>query len=183
MASDAEESNWIQASLRGDHAAYEQLVVRYQKMIHSVTYRMTGQMGEAEDLAQEVFVIAWRQLPSFGGRSTFSSWLYRIAVNRCLNWRRGVSRRREAISNWQDHEESARGDSASESAGPVQEAVMQLEPKLRAVIVLTVYEQMSHAEVALAMQCAETTVSWRVSKARKRLRKLLEKSRVDGGVR
>lgn len=182
MAGDDEESKWIQASRQGDHEAYELLVARYQKMIHSVTFRMTGEASDAEDLAQEIFVAAWSQLPSFGGRSSFSSWLYRIAVNRCLNWRRSVARRKVAYTRWQEEAEEA-AERAPDESDRVQEAILQLAPKLRAAIVLTVYEEMTHAEAGKALNCSETTISWRVFKARRQLRKFLGHAENSGGTR
>ena len=83
-------------SREGDQQAFEALVLRYQKMIFALTYRMTGSAADAEDLTQESFIAAFQQLDSFRGESKFSSWLYRIATNRCLNWRQRDARRERA---------------------------------------------------------------------------------------
>jgi RNA polymerase sigma-70 factor (ECF subfamily) len=89
MSDTDEEKIWVLQSRDGNPAAFESLIRMHQRMIHSLTFRMTGSMADAEDLAQETFIRAYRQLDSFQGTAKFSSWLYRIAVNTCLNWRRG----------------------------------------------------------------------------------------------
>src|SRR6185295_14440032 len=104
-----EEQSWIARSRNGDQQAFEALVLRYQKMIFALAYRMTGSQADAEDLTQESFIAAFHQLDTFRGESKFSSWLYRIATNRCLNWRQRDARRERAYANWkQEHERTAR---------------------------------------------------------------------------
>jgi RNA polymerase sigma-70 factor (ECF subfamily) len=160
-------------SLRGDPEAFAALVRRYQRMIHALTYRMTGSLADAEDLAQEAFIQAYQQLDSFRAEASFSSWLYRIAVNRCLNWRKQRQRQKQLLADWQPPEElqSPAGD---DSAQQVQQALMKLHPKQRAAIILTIYDGLSHAEAARALGCAETTVSWRAFAARRKLKRLLQ---------
>jgi RNA polymerase sigma-70 factor (ECF subfamily) len=81
---DADEELVLQ-SQNGDPAAFEALIRNHQHMVHSLTYRMTGSLADAEDLAQETFIRAYEQIGTFRGASKFSTWLYRIAVNTCLN--------------------------------------------------------------------------------------------------
>src|ERR1700675_1938667 len=95
-----DEQRWVRMSQAGDHEAFEALVARHQRMIHSLTYRMTGSLADAEDLAQETFINAYRQIGSYRGTSKFSTWLYRIAINACLTWRRRETLRVEATANW-----------------------------------------------------------------------------------
>ncbi len=169
-----EEQVWIQESRNGHPEAFEKLVGRYQHMIHALTYRMTGLMEEAEDLTQETFIQAYRHLETFQQESRFSSWLYRISLNLCLNWQKRKMRRERA------HREYAE-ISLNEGAGNyqlaqhVQEALLRLKPKQRAAVILTLFDGLSHAEAARALDCAETTVSWRVFSARRKLRRALEK--------
>src|ERR1039457_6864492 len=80
-------------SQNGDPAAFEALIRNHQHMVHSLTYRMTASLADAEDLAQETFIRAYGQIGAFRGASKFSTWLYRIAVNTCLNWRQSEARR------------------------------------------------------------------------------------------
>jgi RNA polymerase sigma-70 factor (ECF subfamily) len=172
MAELDEEKAWIGRSRQGDHEAFEALVKSHQDMIHALTYRMTGSLDDAEDLAQETFIQAFRQLNGFRGESKFSSWLYRIGINLCLNWQKGRERRRRA------HEEYGRnlevtGSPDGRRAQQIQEALMQLKPKQRAAIVLTTYDGLNHAEAAAALGCSETTVSWRIFAGKAKLKKLL----------
>ena len=170
-----EELSWIARSRRGDHEAFEALVRRYQQMIQALAYRMTGSMTEAEDLAQETFITAFESLASFRGESKFSSWLYRIAANYCLNWRSYMQRRDRAYGAWQ--KEMAAGPNVSPATFPlsqeVQSALMKLPPKQRAAVVLTTYDGLSHAEAAQVLGCSETMVSWRIFAARRKLKRLL----------
>ncbi len=178
-----EERGWIRNSQQGDQEAFAALVRRHQQMIHALTYRMTGLPSEAEDLAQETFIQAYLQLRQYRGEARFSSWLYRIAVNLCLNWRRRQQRQGRLQTAWLEDQ------AAATSAAPgslltdrVQEALMQLKPKQRAAIVLTIYEGLSHAEAARVLGCPEATVSWRVFAARRKLKRLLQHLQSAGGA-
>jgi RNA polymerase sigma-70 factor (ECF subfamily) len=168
-----EELGWIRKSREGDLAAFEELIRRYQQMIHALTFRMTGSMSDAEDLAQEVFIHAFRKLDSFRGDSQFSTWLYRIGINTTLNWKKSQQRRAQMHQEWaqQPTETSDRND---ELCSRVQEALLKLPPKQRAAVILTTYQGLNHAEAARALRCSETTVSWRVHMARKKLKRLLQ---------
>jgi len=173
-----EDKTWVSQSQNGDDAAYESLIRKHQQMIHSLTFRMTGSMADAKDLAQETFVRAYRQLDSYQGNSRFSSWLYRIAVNACLDWRRREKRRAELLANWRNlnAETAPTPDSPAnldELSREVQAALMRLPDKQRAAVVLTVYGELNHAEAATILGCSETTVSWRIFSARRKLKKLL----------
>jgi RNA polymerase sigma-70 factor (ECF subfamily) len=133
---------------------------------------MTGSLADAEDLAQETFIQAYRQLPSFRGDSKFSSWLYRIAVNLALNWQKSRARRQQLLDNWASMQETA-PTVADPRSHKIQEALLKLNPKQRAAVVLTIYEGLNHAETARVLRCSETTVSWRLFSARAKLKKIL----------
>ncbi len=164
---------------KGSPAAFEELVRNHQRMIHSLTFRMTGSLADAEDLAQEAFLRAYEQIGSFRGGSKFSTWLYRIAVNACLNWRQSEARR------FQLHAQAAEEFSAQHAvnenctgaqANEVQVALLKLPAKQRAAVVLTIYDGLNHAEAAQVLGCSETTVSWRVFAAKRKLKRLLTAS-------
>jgi len=173
------EKNWLQQSREGDHTAFENLIRSYQIMIHSVTYRMTGSMADAEDLTQETFIRAFQQLASYRGEAKFSSWLCRVAMNACLNWRQREARRAEVHQQWAGESSPENfydetSEAIDEQSRNVQEALNRLPAKQRAAIVLTVYEEMNHAEAARALGCSEATVSWRVFAARGKLKRWLK---------
>jgi RNA polymerase sigma-70 factor (ECF subfamily) len=165
----------------GDPAAFEALVRNHQHMVHSLTFRMTGSLADAEDLAQETFIRAYEQIGSFRGAAKFSTWLYRIAVNTCLNWRQSEARRfqlqtraAEELSARQTGGENSSADESNE----VQAALQKLPGKQRAAIVLTIYDGLNHAEAAKILHCPETTVSWRVFAAKRKLKRWLSAGRV-----
>jgi RNA polymerase sigma-70 factor (ECF subfamily) len=162
-------------SQNGNPAAFETLIRNHQRMIHSLTFRMTGSTVDAEDLAQETFLRAYEQLGSFRGKAKFSTWLYRIAVNACLNWRQSEARRSrlqadcaEEISALNGHGETA--PTGNHSSQEVQSALLKLSAKQRAAIVLTVYDGLNHSEAATFLGCPETTISWRVFAAKRKLK-------------
>ncbi|HEV2319831.1 MAG TPA: RNA polymerase sigma factor, partial [Verrucomicrobiae bacterium] len=161
----------------GNAEAFEMLVRRHQQMIHALTFRMTGSLADAEDLAQETFIRAYEQIGAFNGKSKFGTWLYSIAVHACLNWRRDEVRRSRAESGCAS-EMLAQGQgnqAANDTAQEAQMALMKLPPKQRAAIVLTVYDELSHAEAARLLKCSETTISWRVYAAKRKLKRLLSR--------
>src|SRR5205085_279128 len=87
-----DDSSLVRQSQQGDQQAFESLIREHRRMIHSLCYRMTGSMGHAEDLTQETFIQAYQHLTSFREQARFSSWLYRIAANLCVNWQKSRAR-------------------------------------------------------------------------------------------
>ena len=172
MVATGNEQEWILQSRHGDPEAFAALIRAHQRMIHALTYRMTGSLADAEDLAQETFIQAHQQLAQFRGDSAFGAWLCRIAVNRCLNWRKRGVRRSRLHEEWA-REQASRAAPDETLGHRVQQALLQLKPRQRAAIVLTVYEGMNHAQAAHALGCSETTVSWRLFTARAKLKRLL----------
>jgi RNA polymerase sigma-70 factor (ECF subfamily) len=173
----SDESKLIEQSLSGDPEAYAALVSQHQKMIRAVTFRMTGSLDDAEELAQDAFLRAYQQLGSFRSGSKFSTWLCKIAINLSLDWRRRESRRDNIHSNWtaETVSETNPGNGfPDELSRRVQAALNRLPAKQRAAIVLTIYENQSHAEAAKTLGCTEATISWRVFAARQKLKRLLK---------
>ena len=158
----------------GPLSAFEDLVREHQRMIHALCYRMTGSLADAEDLAQETFIRAYHHWEDFRGDAQISSWLYRIALNQCLNWRKRTARREQLHREW-SQDGPAAGEQVPRRSEQIQDALLKLSPEQRAAVVLTTYDGLSHAEVARVLGCAETTVSWRLFAARRILKQQLEK--------
>lgn len=173
MSEQDDEQRWICESQNGDAAAFEVLITRYHRMVHGLTFRMTGSLADAEDLAQETFIQAFRQIAGYRGEARFSSWLYRIGLNLCINWNKREAGRRQIVEHYLQHEEPATEPDGHLSQ-MVQSALLKLHSKQRAAIVLTIFDGMNHAEAAQVLGCSETTVSWRLFAARKKLKKLLK---------
>src|SRR3954469_22905182 len=157
-------------------AVDEHFIRVHQRMIYSLCYRMTASIADAEDLTQETFIAAHEQLPAFRGKAKISSWLYRIGINRCLNWQKRQERQRKLHQEWGERREL---ESCGVESSRVQEALMKLSAEERAAITLVVFEGLKHGEAATALGCAETTVSWRLFQARRKLKKLLGNGETD----
>jgi RNA polymerase sigma-70 factor, ECF subfamily len=171
-----EERALVLRSQNGDHAAFELLIGAYQRMIHSVAYRMTGSMADAEDLTQETFVRAYQQLEGYRAEARFSTWLCRIAVNLTLNWRNREFRRDDVHAKWSQEallEDNKPEEIPDDLSKRVQAALQRLPAKQRAALILTVYENQSHADAARTLGTTEATVSWRVFAARQKLKRWL----------
>jgi RNA polymerase sigma-70 factor (ECF subfamily) len=136
---------------------------------------MTGSMADAEDLAQETFLHAYEHLPEFRAEARFSSWLYRIAINQCLNWQKRRQRQQRLHEEWNKEQQlnPSAGEPAHTHARQIQDALLRLDPKQRAAVILTTYDGLTHAEAAHALGCSETTVSWRLFAARRKLKRWL----------
>jgi RNA polymerase sigma-70 factor (ECF subfamily) len=174
---DADE-DLVLRSQNGSPAAFESLIRNHQRMVHSLTFRMTGSAADAEDLAQETFIRAYEQINHFNGAAKFSTWLYSIAVRACLNWRRNEARRFQAHARCAEemlaqNPESEISSAENEMARQAQAALLKLPAKQRAAVVLTIYDGLNHAEAAKILGCSETTVSWRVFAAKRKLKRRL----------
>lgn len=165
----------IAASQRGEREAFDGLVERYQRDVYRLCYRYVNNHHDANDMAQEVFLKAYRAIGRFRGDSAFSTWLYRIAVNTCLNFR--AARKPEALPLSDELPARAlRADEAlarAERSGRVREAVTRLPEKQRATMILKVYHDLSHEEVAQILGTTVGTVKANLFHAMGNLRKLV----------
>lgn len=166
-----------------DPGAFEELVRRYHGKIYGLVYNMTGCREDAEDLVQEIFVKAWKALPGFREQSSFYTWIYRIALNRTINFRKKRNRRQNVsfdefdpdIKQAESYREfSSKGSvlrkmNLSEFQEKMNSALQRLSEKHRAVVIMHDVQGMAHAEIAQAMRCSEGTVRSRLFYARKQL--------------
>jgi RNA polymerase sigma-70 factor, ECF subfamily len=167
----------------GDQVAFGELVRRYRPRIFALALHLTGRESDADDIAQEVFLRAYRALDSFEGRSEFFTWVYRMAVNRSLNVRRDRKRRGETTM---DDPRVARAVAVDAGGNPARAAELRqtyarllsgldrLPAPIRTSVVLVALQGLSHAEAAVVQKCSPGTVAWRIHEARQRLRKSLE---------
>jgi RNA polymerase sigma-70 factor (ECF subfamily) len=150
----------IQRVLAGETAAFDDFVRQYQHEIYRLAYRMTRNAEDAKDLAQETFVQAYRSLGTFRGRARFSTWLYRIAVNLCLNHLKSAARQDPAEVD--DRLPDARGDALTvlltdEQDRALAEAIEALPPQQKATLALRVQQGLGHREIAEILECSEGT--------------------------
>lgn len=164
---------------RGELGAFEELYSLHAGRLYSVAFRMVGNVADAEDLLQEIFLSAHRKLESFRGESALGTWLYRLAVNLCLDYLRSRSGRAAQLTDALD-DEQALFDASSQGLAErtvtrmdLERALAQLPDGCRAAFVLHDIEGLEHREIADVMGIAEGTSKSQVHKARLRLRGLL----------
>ena len=169
----------VQRILSGDQAAYADLVRAHQARLLRLCASLLGDATLAEDAAQEVFFKAYQALPSFRGRSSVSTWLYRIASNHCLDLLR--KRRRERTESWdafieasgeQLHELLADSRDPADTVADrelIQRALAHLPPDYRLILTLREIEGLSYDELAGTLQCSLDAVKARLRRARQEL--------------
>ena len=169
----------VRATLDGDREAFDELVRRHQRHVYHLCYRFAGNHEDASDLAQDVFIRAYKGLRGFKGQSAFSTWLYRIGVNVCLN--RVASRnaaRIVALEHVDRLEAGAeRADGAllrDERAAEVRAAIARLPKKQRAALILRVYHELPHDEIAEVLGSSVGAVKANFFHALANLKKLLQ---------
>ncbi len=151
----------IDRCLAGDAGAYDELVRKYQRDVYRLAYRICRNAEDAKDLAQDAFVQAYRSLGSFQRKSSFYTWLYRITVNLCLNYKKTASRIDPAEVE-DDRVVDAREGALDllardERERAVAEAIATLPPQQRATLTLRVHQGLSHKEIAAILECSEGT--------------------------
>ena len=166
--------------------SFNQLILRWERPIYALAYRVIGREEDARDVCQETFLRAFRALPNFKGEAKFSSWLYRIAVNLCRDWIR--KQRRAPVSQMPEDVDllemaAATGPSESiedlaarrELTAVVEEAMARLPEEQRTAIVLKEYHGMTFQEIADLQGCPLSTVKTRLYQGLSVLRRHLER--------
>ena len=165
----------VEASQRGDREAFDQLVVLYQRDVYRLCYRYVNNHEDANDLTQEAFLRAWRGIGRFRGHSAFSTWLYRVAVNACLNFR--ASKKPPAQELPETLADPGMGAAQrvekTDQARRVRQAVSRLPEKQRATLILKIYHELTHQEVARVMGSTVGTVKANLFHALGNLKKLV----------
>lgn len=174
------DSALLQGCRRGDRQAQRALYDQYKDWVFGIAYRMSNHQQQAEDITQEVFIRLFRKIDSFRGDSAFSSWLYRLAMNVCINHLKKEKKYRERIlnelSNSQNQNTSfAKGEKPTFDMKPyLEKAIRALPEGYRAVFVLYQIEGYGHREIARMLNISEGTSKSQLHKARLELRKFLE---------
>ena len=171
----------LERCLAGDQEAYRLLFDKYRERMYALAYGYVGNREDALDIVQETFAKAFSSLSGFKGEASFASWLRRIAVNSCIDYRRRSVARRpgedepppSGLSQAARQGAEAPGEAAQvrELAALAQEAVTRLPKAQRMTFVMRVKEGLSYKEIAEAMGCSIGTVMSRLFNARQRLRR------------
>jgi RNA polymerase sigma-70 factor (ECF subfamily) len=172
---------------RGDEWAFQLLVRRFRKQIFSVAFGITLDAEESRDIVQDVFFQVYRSILDFRGDASLSTWLHRITVNRCLNWKRRWARRFQWLNRIGGNGEAPENDEpASDLPSPekrmvdaqtrqqIDSALKKLPDQVRTVFVLRELEGLSYEEIAYATGIKLGTVRSRLFHARRQLRSLLQ---------
>jgi RNA polymerase sigma-70 factor (ECF subfamily) len=180
---DGDEAELIDRSRKGDGEAFGVLVERYQRRVVGVALAVVHNQDDAIELAQETFVRAFENLSKFESRSSFSTWLYRIAANIAIDFWRREARHVVLHGEDADHEigkmPASQGDSFKEVSrielsARLRRALKELTPEHRAVILLREVEGMSYDEISEVLQCPRGTIMSRLHYARTHLRIILK---------
>jgi RNA polymerase sigma-70 factor (ECF subfamily) len=167
----------VRKAAAGDAKALESLVERHYDAVFRLAYRWCGRRQDAEDIAQEVFVKLVRKLDQFQRQASFRTWLYRIVVNTAKDLHRTSSRRQRLESTFARQEASenpGRRPDEVLAARELVQALNLLPERQKAAVLLVLGEGFTHKEAAGVLGCSETTISWRVFQARRKIRKLWE---------
>ena len=182
-----EELRLVKRAAEGDEGAFEKLVIENENLIYNVALKITGNPDDAEDVAQEAFIKAYRNLGSFRGESRFSGWLYRLCYNAAMDHIR-KTRDPNLRSLTNDDGSDAELDVADPAPTPeesaerketqriVREAVNQLDNDKREILIMREFSGMSYTAIADALGIEEGTVKSRISRARASLAEILRQS-------
>ncbi|MEF9958556.1 MAG: RNA polymerase sigma factor [Niameybacter sp.] len=187
------EKHLICKAQNGDIAAFEALIIDYEKRIYNICLRMLGDEQEAYDGAQEICVKLWKQLHTFEGNSKFSTWVYRISTNQCLDLiRKRKHRLEEEVSLYQTSKDSETewvlevGSKRDEMGEHVEQMVLQdimkqalteVKEEYKQILLLRDIEGLSYDEIAEALEMNKGTVKSRLSRARLAMKQILTQNK------
>jgi len=190
-----DEAKLVQLAARGDEQAFEQLVKLYEKRVYTMALRLVGNPDDAYDISQEAFIRVYRSLKGFKGEAKFSTWIYRIVSNLCIDFNRRSKRIRQVPLEHTDDEETFEISIPDDRYDPVKEydraeislaiekALTTLSHEHREIFIMRELNGLSYAEIAEIMLIEEGTVKSRLFRARERLRSaLLEGGNIAGFI-
>ncbi len=185
--SKAEDRQLIAAALAGDEKAFERLLTKYRNLVYTIMLKMVRNPQEAEDLTQEAFMKAFNSLASFNEEFAFSTWLMKIATNNCIDFLRKRKLKTYSINEpIQYKDEKVEFELPDKEPGPertllqeerrriIEEAIEQLPPRYRHVIILRHKEEKSYEEIAELLDLPLGTVKAQIFRARELLNKILK---------
>ncbi len=181
----SDEKILIERVLTGELDAFADLIERNQKMVYNLCLRMVTNQADAEDLAQEAFLKAWKGLRFYKFESSFSTWLYRLTSNVCIDFLRRQKRRSAMSFSVSDEDNALELQIADPEPGPEEQAIQrddqntiagameQLDEEYRLILTLRTVEELSYEQIAHILDVKVGTVKSRLARARNKLRKIL----------
>jgi len=187
MVMEGSELEVIEACQRGEREAFAALFEAHKDRVYSIALRYSGNRAAAMDIAQDAFLKLLSRIQEFRGEARFETWLFRVVVNSCLDYRRGLRRSLPFASGVLDALSSGRdsvlkGLMRSEMCEGVQQGIATLPPQQRIVVVLRYTEGLSYDEIAAIVGCSTGTVASRLNRAHKTLERRLGHLRRNGDV-
>lgn len=165
------DKEWVRRARGGDRAAFAALVEAHYDRIFRFACKWCGNRADAEDITQEAAIKLGRAIHTYDGRAAFSSWLYRLVINCAIDWQRRTARHKNASVDGAEALAVADGMDA-EAALYARQKLAQMDvlpEKERTALLLVLGEGLSHGEAARVMACKESTVSWYIFEARRKL--------------
>jgi RNA polymerase sigma-70 factor (ECF subfamily) len=173
MVLERSERELVEAGRRGDRDAQRELFEQHRDRVYSIALRFSGDESVAMDIAQDTFVKLFAALPGFRGEAALQTWIYRLTVNCCFDYKRRTRRLApltDVLLATLRASADALGDLLrQEACSDLQSAIERLSPALRMVIVLRYTEGLSYEAIAAALNCSEGTVASRLNRAHKSL--------------
>ena len=171
----------IARARRGDADAFEQLVAAYRNQVFRLALRMCGNEADADEVAQEAFLSAWKGLPNFRGESRFSTWLYQLTTHAAIDLMRREKRQAAAedidgITAADDGPSLQQQAERAETRREVRSALMQLPEEYRQVLVLRFMQELSYEEIGQTLKLPAGTVKSRLNRAKAQLKDILSRS-------
>ena len=178
----------IRLVLNGDTRAFSEIVDRYRDSVFGMALRFTGNHGDAQDISQEIFIRVYENLNRYNGKSKFSTWLYRISYNLCIDWTRKHRKDRLVTGITDDDPEIPDSRAGPEDTffetqrrRELRRAISSLKDKYRDILILFYYQGFSYEVISGILEMPVKTVETQLYRARKQLRKRLEGD-LEGGV-
>lgn len=184
------DSYYISKVIQGDKAAFSWLVNRYSDMVYSIAFKLLKNTADAEDMAQEVFISAYQSIKDYRGSSKFSTWLYRIAFNKCIsklrksthevftdnelhleNWGRHTT---DSIVNWDSGQIHGLSDE-DEKVGILEKVIRQLSDDEQLLIMLYYFEEQSIEEISAITSISVSNVKVKLYRIRKKMKEMIER--------
>ncbi len=189
----ADEQKLIRKAQKGDVDSFEKIIMEYRSIVYNVSYRYAGSADDAADMAQEVFLKMFKSINTFRFKSKFSTWVYRVATNTCLDLLKKNSRGAATYSideKFDDGEGGMLGDGVAdtefspekryeqrETHNVINRAISRLPSDYQTALILRDIQGLSYDEISAIVECSVGTVKSRISRARKNLREILLKDR------
>jgi RNA polymerase sigma factor (sigma-70 family) len=179
MTVPSEDFALIERAQRGDRDAFERLLRLHYDVIYRIAYRWCGNRADAEDITQNACIKLARSIDGFRRQSAFVTWLHTLVINTAKDWAKARGTRNAELGEMDEHGQPAEGEQKV-YASQVMAHVRALPEREKEALLLVFVQGLTHGETATVMNCKESTVSWYIHEARKKLQSLLTLERRHG---